>query len=285
MQRIIPHLWFDTQAEAAATWYTSLFLDSGIQHVNTIPGTPSGDAKVVSFTLAGLEFQAISAGPYFKLNPAISLSVSCESDEEIDTLWAKLSEGGVELMPLQSYPWAKKYGWIQDRYGLTWQLSLTDTYDGAQKIVPFLLFANAVHGKAKEAVALYTSLFSDSSLGEVVHREGSTLIPFTLAGEHFMVLDNSYPHEFGFNEAFSLMIMCDTQDEIDFFWKQLSAVPEAEQCGWVKDMYGVSWQIVPRVMNEMMAKGSKEQIARVTQAFLQMKKFDVAALERAYSGE
>ena len=87
-------------------------------------------------------------------------------------------------------------------------------------------------------------------------------------------------HDISFNEAVSLIVHCDTQVEIDSVWKQLSAVPEAEQCGWLKDKYGVSWQIVPSQMAELMG-GSPEQAARVTQAFLTMKKFDIAELQRA----
>jgi predicted 3-demethylubiquinone-9 3-methyltransferase (glyoxalase superfamily) len=89
---------------------------------------------------------------------------------------------------------------------------------------------------------------------------------------------------FKFNEAVSFMVRCDTQEEIDYYWEKLSAVPEAEQCGWLKDKYGLSWQIVPTVMGEMMKKGTREQIDRLTQAFLPMKKMDIESLKRAYNG-
>jgi len=97
-------------------------------------------------------------------------------------------------------------------------------------------------------------------------------------------MDSAHEHTFGFNEAISFIVHCDTQEEIDYYWKNLTAVPEAEQCGWLKDKYGFSWQIVPTAMDEMMTKGSKEQIARVTEAFLKMKKFDIESLKRAYEG-
>jgi len=97
-------------------------------------------------------------------------------------------------------------------------------------------------------------------------------------------MDSAHKHGFGFNEAISFIVHCDTQEEIDYYWSKLSAVPASEQCGWLKDTYGVSWQIVPTAMDTMMTEGSKEQIARVTQAFLKMKKFDIAELERAYAG-
>jgi len=97
-------------------------------------------------------------------------------------------------------------------------------------------------------------------------------------------MDHDYGGDFSFNEAFSFMVLCENQEEIDYFWDKLSFVPEAEQCGWIKDQFGVSWQIVPANMNEILMKGSKEEIKRVTEAFLKMKKFDLAELEKARLG-
>jgi predicted 3-demethylubiquinone-9 3-methyltransferase (glyoxalase superfamily) len=107
---------------------------------------------------------------------------------------------------------------------------------------------------------------------------------FMLEGQWFTAMDSGHMHAFDFNEAVSLVVHCEDQAEVDFYWEKLSAVPEAEQCGWLKDKYGVSWQIVPRDMDEYM-QGTPEQIDRVTQAFLPMKKFDLAALRRAYEGK
>lgn len=107
---------------------------------------------------------------------------------------------------------------------------------------------------------------------------------FTLANQQFAAMDSAHPHGFGFNEAISFMVSCENQAEIDGYWNGLAADPNAGQCGWLKDRYGLSWQIVPAAMHEMMSRGSREQIARVTQAFLKMKKFDLAALQRAYDG-
>jgi predicted 3-demethylubiquinone-9 3-methyltransferase (glyoxalase superfamily) len=153
-QKIVPHLWYDKEAKEAAQFYCSVFPDSKVTNVTTIRDTPSGDCDVVSFTLLGQPFMAISAGPLFK-----------------------------------------------------------------------------------------------------------------------------------FNESISFMVQCDTQEEIDRYWSKLSAVPQAEQCGWLKDKYGLSWQIVPARMEEMMRDKDSARLARVTQAFLGMKKFDLAALERAYEGK
>ena len=289
MQKIIPHLWFDTEAVNATAFYASLFPDSKVDNVTTITGTPSGDADIITFTLLGEHFMAISAGPYFKINPSVSLFVTFDTQKEIDEVWNKLAEGGKVMMPYQSYPWAKMYGWLEDKYGLSWQLSLSEHPQTEQRITPMLMFTNAVVGKAKEAIETYTKLFPNSKTEMLVPYEKGEVDTegflkhsrFMLGGFGFMAMDSSAPHKFNFNEAISFVVNCDTQEEIDKYW-ELSAVPESEQCGWLKDKFGVSWQIVPSVMNEMMTKGSKAQMARVTQAFLKMKKFDIAAIKKAY---
>lgn len=151
---IVPHLWYDKEAKEAAEFYCSIFSDSKIRHITKLRNTPSGDCDVVSFTLLGQPFMAISAGPFFK-----------------------------------------------------------------------------------------------------------------------------------FSEAISFMVYCDSQEEIDYYWKKLSAVPEAEQCGWIKDKYGLSWQIVPVAMEQMMEDKDQVKVDRVMQAVLQMKKLDLAALQKAYDGK
>jgi predicted 3-demethylubiquinone-9 3-methyltransferase (glyoxalase superfamily) len=291
--KITPHLWFDTQAVEATKLYTSLFKDSHISSVSSIKDTPSGECDIVSFTLAGLDFMAISAGPIFKFNPSISLFTVFDTEEELIKVWDALIDGGSILMPLNSYPWASKYGWLSDKYGLSWQLSLNDKHSYNQKITPLLMFTQGKAGLAKEAIEKYTHIFPDSKIDLVSHYEKGEgdkeeyikHAQFTLAGGHFMAMDSSANHKFVFNEAISFIVHCETQKEIDFYWSELSAVPEAEQCGWLKDKYGVSWQIAPTLMNELMSKGTPEQSSRVTQAFLKMKKFDIAALRRAYDGE
>jgi predicted 3-demethylubiquinone-9 3-methyltransferase (glyoxalase superfamily) len=108
---------------------------------------------------------------------------------------------------------------------------------------------------------------------------------FMLEGQWFAATDSAHEHKFAFNEAISFLVHCDTQEEIDYYWEKLSAVPEAEQCGWLKDKFGVSWQISPRLLDEMMRNGTREQVDRVTRAFLPMKKFDILRLQEAYAGK
>ncbi len=292
MKKITPHLWFDKEAKEATTFYTSLFSNSKVKSVTTITGTPSGDCNIVTFKLSGQDFMAISAGPYFKLNPSISLFVVFDNETEIEAVWNKLIEGGKALMPYDSYPWAHKYGWLQDKYGLSWQLSWSEHHKLEQKITPLLMFTGNVAGKTKEAIETYSGIFPNSKVDILVpytkddgDKEGFIKhARLTLAGQNFMAMDSSRQHNFGFNEAISFMVHCDSQEEIDYYWGKLSAVPEAEQCGWLKDKYGVSWQIVPTVMTEMMTSGNKEKIARVTRAFLKMKKFNIVELQKAYEG-
>ncbi|RJQ36333.1 VOC family protein [Candidatus Parcubacteria bacterium] len=301
-QKIVPHLWFDKEAKEAAEFYTSLFPQSSITNVTALHDTPSGDVDVVSFDLWGYSFQAISAGPLFKFNPSISFMVNFDPSQDtdararIDQVWNKLTEGGKILMPLDKYPFSERYGWVEDRYGLSWQLIFTNP-EGEERplIIPTLMFVSDTGEIAEEATDFYLSVFKDAKRGAIArypagmepNKEGAIMFSdFKLLGQWFAAMDASArQHDFSFNEAISMIVHCEDQAEIDYYWEKLSAVPEAEQCGWLKDKYGVSWQIVPDRMGEMMERGTPEQINRVTQAFLPMKKFDVAALEKAYGGQ
>jgi predicted 3-demethylubiquinone-9 3-methyltransferase (glyoxalase superfamily) len=293
MRNITPHLWFDREAKEAAEFYVSTFPESRVITVRTITDTPSGDCDIVWFELFGQPFQAISAGPDFKFTPAISFFVSCGTKEEVTDYWNALSEGGTTLMPLDNYPFSELYGWCQDRYGLSWQVGYAGDREIGRRITPTLMFTREVCGRAGEAMRFYTSLFDNSEVGTVIpygpgqepEREGTVQYGvFTLEGQDFAAMDSAQSHEFGFNEAISLMVECHTQEEIDHFFDGLSADPAAEQCGWLKDRFGVSWQVVPTRMDEFLNQGSSEQVDRVTQAFLQMKKFNLAELEKAYQG-
>lgn len=293
MQKIIPHLWFDKEAVEAANLYVSLFENSKVTNTTIIPDTPSGDAELVDFELAGFKISAISAGPYFKLNPSISLMVACSTPEEVDRLHKELAYNGAELMPLGEYPFSKRYAWVQDRYGVNWQLFLVENIEEHQRIRPSLLFSGEACGKAEEAIELYLSVFKDSSKGYINHyAAGEAMDPrakinyaeVNLLRTQFIAMDHGFGADFTFNEAFSFMVLCDNQEEIDYYWEKLSHVPEAEQCGWIKDKFGLSWQIVPSNMNEILMQGTKEEVKRVTEAFLQMKRFDLAALEKARLG-
>lgn len=293
-QKIVPHLWFDKEAKEAAEFYTSLLPDSKITNVTTLHNTPSGDCDIVSFELAGQPFMAISAGPIFTFNPSISFTVVVKTAEKVDALWKKLSENGKVLMELGEYPFSKKYGWLNDKYGLSWQIIIDDGhYKYKQVITPMLMFVGEVVGQAEEAMNFYASIFPESKVGGMAkypagmepEKEGTIMHgAFVIAGQEFFAMDSAQKHEFKFNEAISFMVYCQDQKEVDYYWEKLSAHPESEQCGWLKDKYGVSWQIVPAAMHEMMGKGTPEQMKRVTEAFLKMKKFDIRKLQDAFEG-
>lgn len=297
MQKITPNLWFDDQAEEAVRLYTSLFKDSKLGRVvrydkaaAAASGRPEGSVMTVDFTLAGQSFVALNGGPIFKFTPAVSFFVTLESEAEVDALWEKLSAGSSVLMPLDAYPWSQKYGWLSDRYGLSWQVSVGRRQDVGQTIVPSLLFVGKQHGRAEAALRLYTSLFEGSSITGILHYGAGEHEPagtvkhaqFVLAGQSFMAMDSSLDHGFTFNEAVSFIVSCEKQEEVDRFWNVLSAVPEAEQCGWLKDEFGVSWQIVPTVLPKLLSDPDPKKAQRVMQAMLQMKKLDTAALKRAF---
>lgn len=300
-QKIVPHLWFDKEAKEAAAFYSSAFPDSNINNVTTLHNTPSGDCDVVSFTVLGQSFMAISAGPLFKFNPSISFMVNFDPSQDadasrrIDEVWEKLAPGGKVLMPLDKYPFSERYGWIEDQYGLSWQLILTNPAGERRPLIaPSLLFVGDVYGMAEEASDFYISVFKDSKRGKIERylagmqpdKEGAVMFTdFMLAGQWFAAMDSAHEHNFAFNEAVSFIVYCNDQNEIDYYWDKLSAVPAAERCGWLKDQWGISWQVVPAVMNKMMQDQDAARVERVTRAFLQMKKFDLAELERAYEGK
>ncbi len=287
MQKIIPHLWFDKEAKEAAEFYVSIFgNDSTITSATVIKNTPSGDCDIVNFQLNGYSFMAISAGPLFKFNPSISFTITCGTVEEAQSLYVKLSPSGKDLMPLQEYPWSKCYGWFEDKFGVSWQINAEE--HGGQ-IIPSIMFTHENFGKLDEALEFYKSVFKNSEIKGIARYEegeGDAVgkikhSQFLLENQPFRAMEFSFDHKFNFNEAISLVVKCETQEEIDYYWEKLSHVPESEQCGWLKDKYGVSWQIVPRAMDELMNNKDPEKLDRVTQAFLKMKKFDIEKLKQA----
>lgn len=290
--RIVPHVWFGSDAKEIAEFYVSVLPDSKIHSTAVLPDTPSGATTVVMLDLCGQEFQFLSAGePLFNITPAISFLIQCASSAEVDSIYNALSVGGTPLVPLGSYPFSERFAWFADKYGLTWQVSVSDRANIIQRVIPSFMFVREQLGKAEEAVHFYTSVFPNSHIDHILHYSEDEppdapgtvkFASFRLGGMEFSAMDSAQPHEFTFNEAISIIVYCDTQAEIDYYWDKLSAVPEVEMCGWLKDRFGVSWQIVPSAMDRMMTDPDAEKVARVTEAFLKMKKFDLAELERAY---
>lgn len=302
-QKISPYLWFDKDAEAAMIFYTSTFSNSKIVDIHRYPegeqvGPMAGmQGKVLNgiFELEGQQFMALDGGPLFAFNPSISFMVNCTSKEELDGLWEKLSAGGKALMPLDSYPFSERYGWVADQYGLSWQLILSNP-DGDErpKITPSMMFVGDNTGKAEEAMKFYAAQFNNSKIGRIERypagqepdAKSSVMYgDFTLENQWFAAMDSGQEHDFSFNEAVSFLVSCQTQAEVDDYWVKLSAVPASEQCGWLKDKFGVSWQIIPKQLGELLSDPDPEKSARVMQAMLQMKKIDIKTLQQAYDNE
>jgi predicted 3-demethylubiquinone-9 3-methyltransferase (glyoxalase superfamily) len=183
---------------------------------------------------------------------------------------------------------------VKDKYGLTWQLILTNP-EGEERpvIIPSLLYVGDVAGKAREAIDLYTSVFKDSKKGTMIpygseqtpEKEGTLMFAeFALFGQWFTAMDSAQNHKFNFNEAVSLLVECEDQAEIDYYWEKLSANSDAEQCGWLKDKFGVSWQIAPSGIEEMLLDPDRKKVDRMLSALQEMKKLDIAELRRAFEG-
>jgi len=275
---IYPCLWFNGDAKAAALFYCSLFNNSKVT---------ADTAMVVNFELEGQKFMGLNGGPNFTFNPSVSFFVICESESEIVTIWTKLVEGGFVMMALDKYPWSEKYGWLQDQFGVSWQLMLRSIAAMQQKITPALMFTGSQAGKAEQAMNFYTSLFSDSKIEDINRYlagegdvEGTVKhARFDLSHQSFIALDSSAQHGFQFNEAISFVVECDTQQEIDHYWNAFTKEGQESMCGWLKDKFGVSWQIVPTILGKLMM--DPERAPRVMKAFLTMKKFDIQKLQNA----
>jgi predicted 3-demethylubiquinone-9 3-methyltransferase (glyoxalase superfamily) len=286
---IHPCLWYDGNAKAAADFYCSLFPHSKITvnspmvvnfELNARPDDPVG---------RGQKFMGLNGGSHFKFNPSISFMVISESDNEINDLYQQLSKDGMVMMPLNKYDWSEQYAFVADRFGLAWQIMKTEYSNVNQKITPCFLFVGDSCGKAETAVKFYTGVFPHSSVGnmsfykenEGPNKPGTVKhAQFILDDKVFMAMDGAGAHEFAFNEAISFVAECNNQKEIDFYWDTLTADGGREsRCGWLKDKWGISWQIIPRNLGQIMQHPEKGQ--RAMQALMQMNKIEIEKLMNA----
>lgn len=287
--KIYPCLWFDGKGKEAAEFYCRVFENSKI----------TADTGLVQiFDLSGKKFMALNGGPQFKMNPSISFFVICKTEEEIEAKWELLNEGGMIMMPLNSYPWSNKYGWCQDKYGVNWQLMIPLATQGigdmqSLSIIPSLMFTQQNSGRANEAIEFYTSIFPGSKTEMIARYEkGEPDVEgyikharFSIAGEIFACMDSSGPHMFSFNEGLSLVVDCEDQKEVDYYWNKLIADGGQESmCAWLKDKFGVSWQIVPKQLGELIGSPDREKAGRAMEAMLKMKKIIISDLQNAYAG-
>jgi predicted 3-demethylubiquinone-9 3-methyltransferase (glyoxalase superfamily) len=290
MQKIQPTLWYDGAAEDALRLYASLVLGSAVGRVARFPeagtevhGQPSGSVMTVEARLGDTQVVGLNGGPQFSFTPALSLFVTLDTEADVDRVWEGLVDGGRVLMPLGRYDWRPRYGWLADRWGLTWQVALRAEEAPPRTVVPALLFGGERAGQAETALRHYAGVFPGSRIDHVLHRDDGLLMhgAVRLGDEPLTAMDSPEPHAFDFSEAVSLMVLCEDQAEIDRYWTALSAVPEAEACGWLKDRFGVSWQIVPRGLDAMFADPDPTRVERIMNRFLTMKKIDIPTLEAA----
>lgn len=274
---------FDSGSAEAIKFYTSIFKNSKI--IDSEGKQPGG-----SFEIDGFKFNTYDGGPYFKFNPAISFFHICDDEKELDDLWNAIAKEGSIMMPLDKYEWSEKYGFIQDKYGICWQLSLGKISDVGQRTTPSFLFTGGQLGNGEKAVKFYTSVFDNSEIDGILlygdneppNKPGTVKhSQFALDGEKFMLMEGGGEHDFSFTEGISLMISCKDQKETDYFWNKFTEKGEESQCGWVKDEFGVSWQVTPDILLELVSDPNPEKANRATQAMLKMKKIDIQALKDA----
>ena len=276
---IYPCIWCQNNAKEMAEFYLSVFPETKITDENPFVVTISINGQRVMLLNSGEEGTSIHP------NPSISLMYLTTSEQEVEDIHEKLMEGGKELMPLDSYPFSTKYAWVEDRYGVSWQLYTGKEKDSIQKVVPTLMFVAENNGKAVQAIDHYTSIFPDSQkrgVQEYTGEEGETAgniqhAEFTIDRYLLMIMDSSYPHAFNFTEGISLVVESVDQEGIDYYWNRfISEGGEESVCGWLKDKYGVSWQIVTPEVDELVLRSPKAM-----EAMLQMRKLDIDVLRDA----
>ncbi len=297
--RIVPCIWLDDQAEAAASFYVSAFAEGRVDAVARYPRSgenpsnrPPGSVLTVDFTVAGQRFTLLNGGPSFKPNPSVSFHVHLPDAAAVDALHAGLGAGGMDLMPLDAYPWSPRFVWLQDRFGVSWQL-MARTDAARPTVVPAVMFGGPQHGRARDAIAAYVAALPGSRVvqvedfGEGEGGEVGTVkqAAVELLGQPFVAMDGGSGHAFGFDMGLSLQVMCADQAEVDAVAAALAADGGTEdQCGWVRDRFGLWWQVVPEQVGAWMASDDEAARDRVFKALLPMHRLDVTALERAYRG-
>lgn len=276
---IYPCITLKGKVAEAANFYIDTFGDGKI--VQTSP-------YVQQIELSGQQLMLLNEGPSSSPNASISFMVIGENPEETEAYWNKLIEGGKALMALDNYPWSRKYGWVEDKYGVSWQLYTGNKSDTPQKFCPSLMFTGANAGKTKEAINFYTGLFPQSNIEGIMEYEdgeGDTVgyvkhAQFKLYNFITMAMDSTAAHGFQFNDAISFVVNCEDQAEIDNYWDQLTAAGGLEiACGWLVDKYGVSWQIIPKLLGKLISDPERGQ--RAMAALMKMKKLIIADLENA----
>ncbi len=242
--KITPCLWFENQALQAAEFYCKTFQNSFI-----IESTEAS----VKFSLNNRDFVAMNGRGHVQINDTTSFSVYCGSDQEIDRLYQALGDDGEVMMALGPYPWARKYAWVKDKFGVSWQLDV-DPINNPQNIVPSIMFVNEQAPNLKEAITFYHQIFPNPHLlfempfpPQMHMPEGSLrFAQHKLDGYIFNFMSSHTKHENEINKGVSFIITCSDQDEIDKYWNALiTKGGKPQKFGWLQDRYGITWQILP----------------------------------------
>lgn len=284
MHKITPYIRCTDNAQQVAEYYTTIFPDAKIHEVNPI---------VTGFEIFGQSMGTINGGenPDGKVNPSISFSLWINDKELTKQIRDKLMDGWKVLMEYAAYPRSEAYGRCSDKYGVSRQVMYSDTTP-ENKLIPSMMFIGENTGKAQEAMNFYTSLFPASKIGNI-HRYGPDApdkaehiahAEFTLVNQLFIAMDSWLDHKFNFNDGISLSVSCKDQTEVDYYRNAFTADGGSEvQCGWCKDKYGVSRQIVPVDIDKLLFNADHVKANKAMQAMLQMKKLDIAKIEEAFN--
>lgn len=278
--------WVNDDLDNVVAYYQNIF-GANCEKISQNP-------MVAMLRIFDAEVVFINGGPIFKANPSISLFVNFDPStnpaaaQDIDHLWARFEDKKV-LMDLAEYPFSKRYGWLEDKYGVNWQLILTNLEgEPRPNIVPSLMFVGQVCGRAEEATDFYMKIFKNSKRGTMAKypagsetdKQGTVM--FTdccLDGTWIAAMDSGFPHDFTFDEGVSLMVDCQGQEEVDYFWNSFVQDGGVEsQCGWCKDKFGVSWQIVPVELQQAMSNPNREEAQYAQEQMLKMKKIIIKDL-------
>lgn len=270
-KQLTPCLWYDAKAQEAARIYCSVFAEAKIMTQSPF---------VTEIQVNGQNIILLDGGPKYYPNASVSFYYICEQREEFDRIWNAFKEGGTILTPAGKYPWGEHYGWITDKYGVSWQLALGKISDVGQKITPCFLFSGKQYGRAEEAIEHYGSIFKNTAVDGVLRDDEGKVkhAQMSLDGQKLMLMDSA-AHKFVFTEGVSLTIFCETQQEIDYYWDKLTESGAESMCGWLRDKFGVSWQIIPTVLSKIMTDPKKA--GKAAQAFMSMRKLNIEQIVQA----
>ncbi len=275
VNNIFPCIWFNNDAKEFIERYQSFFDETSILNSNGF---------ITTVKWSGSKIMLMNGGPSIQCTPAISLFVYFDQNElRINDLYNTLIDGGKILMPLDKYDWSPKYAWVEDKFGINWQLDI-ENMRSPQKIVPSLLFVNDKKLMTKEAVSFYTNAFDDHRiLLEAPYfpgsgmPEGSILFTqFKLQNFVMNAMSSTMVHDYDFSMGISFVLECDTQEQIDYYWDYLGKEGKYSRCGWLTDKYGISWQVIPTILGLLMSDESLQ--SEVSEAFMKMTKFIIADL-------